>query len=159
MSSTSSDLSELWTEIYHEAIQLCESIERLPDQCECADADAHLEGRCRCCSHNEPVHGHGENCKTILERLRADLSMLCADFSIITTPIGTALGSQYIQLRRGIYLAAADLQQILRSVEQVSEAVAGFRRTCDLSELRGAKRHTAELRTHLQMVKSKIDEK
>lgn len=159
MSSTSPDFSELWSDIYQEAIQLCDSIELLPDQCACGDADAHLEGRCRCCGQNEPVHGHGENCNTILERLRADLSMLCGDFSIIATPIGTALGPQYIELRRGIYLAAADLHQILKSVEQVSEAIAGFRRTCDLTELRGAKHHTAELRTHLQIVKNKIDEK
>ncbi|MCI0443998.1 hypothetical protein L0152_12395 [bacterium] len=157
MNSTSPDLSELWSEIYQEAIQLCDSIERLPDQCECGDADAHLEGRCRCCNQNEPAHGHGENCNTILERLRVDLSMFCRDFSTIASPIESAIGTEYIQLRRGIFLAAADLQQIVKTVERVSEAVAGFRRTCDLTELRGIKRHTAELRAHLQIVKNKMD--
>ena len=63
------------------------------------------------------------------------------------------------ELRRGIFLAAADLQQIMKTVERVSEAVAGFRRTCDLTELRGVKSHTAKLRAHLQIVKNKMDGK
>src|SRR3990172_5507483 len=107
MIATTQDLLQLWCEIYQEAIRLCDAIERLPDQCECGDAAAHLEGRCRCCGKDQPAHGHGENCSAILTRLRADVSIFCQDFAAIARPMGTAAAPDRLELRRGIFLAAA----------------------------------------------------
>jgi hypothetical protein len=159
MIATAQDLLPVWCEIYQEAVQLCEAIERLPDQCECGDAEAHLEGRCRCCGKDKAAHGHGENCRAILTRLRADLSMFCQDFAAISVPLATGVGPERRELRRGIFLAASDLQQIVKGVNRVNEAVPGFRRTCDLAELRGLKRHSAELREHLNNVQLKLEGK
>ena len=159
MIATSQDLLQIWCEIYQEAIQLCEAIEALPDQCECGDAVAHLEGRCRCCGRDKPVHGHGENCNAVLTRLRADLTIFCQDYAAISVPLSTGLGPERIELRRGIFLAATDLDQIVKAVKRLDEAVVGFRRTCDLSELRGLKHHTAELREHLNQVQIKLEGK
>ena len=64
-----------------------------------------------------------------------------------------------LELRRGIFLAASDLQQIVKGVERVSDAVVGFRRTCDISELRGLKCYSAELRDHLNQVTLVLDVK
>lgn len=159
MIATTQDLLQLWCEIYQEAIHLCEAIEALPDQCECGDAEAHLEGRCRCCGKDKPAHGHGENCSAILTRLRADLSIFCQDFAAISVPMAAGVGPERLELRRGIFLAAGDLQQIVKGVERVNDAVVGFRRTCDLSELRGLKRHGSELREHLNQVQIKLEGK
>ncbi|MCI0606504.1 hypothetical protein L0156_26265 [bacterium] len=71
---------DLWLEIYQEAIQLCDAINKLPDHCECGDADAHLEGRCPCCREHTSSTGdyaHTEDCTVLLTRLRADLTILC----------------------------------------------------------------------------------
>jgi|SRR3990172_1181622 len=152
MIATTQDLLQIWCEIYQEAIQFCEAIERLPEQCECGDAEAHLEGRCPCCrNHTEQAgsHGHAESCTVLLTRLRADLNILCNDFTLLATPIGqAAVGAKCLELRRGIFLAAEDLHKIVKAVDLVHNEVAGFRHTCDLSELRILKRYCAELRDH-----------
>jgi hypothetical protein len=51
-----------------------------------------------------------------------------------------------LEIRRGVFLAAKDLERIGLELERVGEAVLGFRRSCTVSELRRAKRHAAELR-------------
>lgn len=156
MIAATQDFLKVWLEIYQEAIQLCEVIEQLPEQCECGDAEAHLEGRCPCCSKDHAQHGHGENCSAILTRLRADLSLFCQDFAAVSAPMSAGVGTERLELRRGIFLAASDLQQIVKGITRLNEAVVGFRRTCDLAELRGLKRHSADLRGHLNQVQIKL---
>ncbi len=149
---TTMNLLQLWLEIYQEAIQLCDAIDKLPDHCECGDADAHLEGRCPCCREHRQsteIHAHAEDCTVLLTRLRADLAILCQDFAQLATPIGAAaIGMKCLELRRGIFLAADDLGTISKAVGRIQEEVVGFRRTCDLSELRGIKHRAADLREH-----------
>jgi len=154
------NLLQQWHDIYQEAVQLSETIERLPDECECGDAEAHLEERCHCCGGHgrarEP-HGHGETCTVLLSRLRADLAMLCADFSRVVGPVEAAtLGTHRLELRQGIFLASSDLQQIVEALEQVNESVAGFRRTCAVSEMRRVKRHSATLREHCNRLDAEL---
>jgi hypothetical protein len=72
-------------------------------------------------------------------------------------PIEMAVGTEYMELRSGIFLTAAELQQIIKAVERVNQSVIGFRRTCDLSELRGLKTHSKELRKQIDIVQNKMD--
>lgn len=113
----------------------------------CGDADAHLEGRCRCCGGHEQSmerHGTGEKCPTILERLRADVAALVKDFSALAGPLElAAMAKQSVELRRGVFLTASDLQQICESFERVDRAVVGFRRTCALLDLSSALKSAA----------------
>ena len=154
------DLLQLWQSIYREAVQLAETVGQLPDQCACGDADAHLEGRCRCCDSHERTgeQAHtGKNCNEILARLRADLMMLSEDFAVAGPPLeASALAKQRFELRRGVFLAATDLQQILEAFNRVSESVAGFRRDCALSQMQSVKRCCAELRGHCERVNAEI---
>lgn len=142
----------IWNSIYSEALQLFLSIHALPDECKCKDADMHLEGRCPCClDRKQPQETsiHTENCSALLNRLRADLTMLCQDFTQIATTVeNTAVGVECIELRRGVFLAANDLHKIAKTVDRLQEAVAGFRRTCDLMELRGMKHRAGEMKHH-----------
>ncbi|HSF23501.1 MAG TPA: hypothetical protein VLE20_04680 [Blastocatellia bacterium] len=150
------ELLQLWQSVYQEAVQLADFVERLPDACGCGDADAHLDGRCRCCSGHEQTgehHGGGENCTAVLTRLRADLTMLSRDFAIAGPPMeGSALEEQRFELRRGVFLAANDLQQILEAFKRVTESVAGFRSDCAIPRMRAVKRNCAELRKHCERV-------
>ena len=82
-----------------------------------------------------------------LARLRADITMLRRDFSVVAEPLGgVALVKQRFELRRDVFLAAGDLDEILESFERVSHAVAGSRHTCAVADMRRVKRHCAELR-------------
>lgn len=154
------ELSQLWQNIYKETVQLADTVGRLPDACECGDGDAHLEGRCPCCDSHEPAgerHGHAENCNSLLARLHADLTMLSEDLALGGPPLEAfALERQRFELRRGVFLAANDLQQIVESFKRVSESVAGFRRDCAVSRMRAVKRHCAELREHCERVNADL---
>lgn len=150
-----------WHKVFQEAVQLSEEIQSLPDECECGDADAHLEGRCRCCSapgRASADRGHTEPCTVLLTRLRADLMILWEDFVAVAGPIKAGSSeAQRLELRRGIFLTANDIQRIAEAVEHVGEAVIGFRRTCAVSEMRGLKRHCAELRAHCEQLNAQLE--
>ena len=147
---------QFWLEIYQEAIHLCDAIDGIPDHCECGDAVAHLEGRCPCCrehKHSGEVLAHAQNCTDLLTRLRADVAMLCQDFGQLATPIGNAaIGMKCLELRRGVFMVAEDLHKIAKAVDRLQEEVVGFRRTCDLAELRGIKQRAIELREHFNQL-------
>ncbi|MEW6735936.1 MAG: hypothetical protein AB1489_31875 [Acidobacteriota bacterium] len=154
------DLLQLWQSIYQEVVQLAEIVQRLPDNCECGDADAHLEERCMCCDGHkrakQPRDG-GQNCSTILANLRVNLAMLCKDFTTVAEPIGaSALVNHQLELRRGVFLAASDLQQLLEEFEQASAVVAGFRRSCAISEMNRVKHHCAQLRERCEKISAQL---
>lgn len=107
-----------------EASELATAVERLPDECECGDADAHLRGRCACCRGHTPG-GHsadGQDCVEIISRLRTDLTVLGQDLSVASSAWRLGLETQRLELRRGIFLAA-DLEAILESVKRLTEFV------------------------------------
>jgi hypothetical protein len=139
------ELLQLWQSIYQQAVELSETVMVLPDQCECGDADAHLEGRCPCCRGPEQTRGRpGLNCSAIIARLQDDLTMLSEDVALAGPPTeATALEGQRRELRRGVFLAATDLRRVVESFKRVTESVAGFRVDCTVSRMRG---HQAALR-------------
>lgn len=153
-------LQGLWHGVYEEAMRLCDAMQSLPDQCECGDAAAHLEGRCRCCLHKALTQGtehQGENCTTILFRLRADLSLFCQDFAHVAGPLDEAAAAAgEVELRRDVIYAASDLQRIVKAVDRVSDAVVGFRNTCSILELRCLKHRCVELRQHCEELNARI---
>ncbi|HEX5883407.1 MAG TPA: hypothetical protein VFY67_02570 [Pyrinomonadaceae bacterium] len=153
------DLLQLWQNIGQEARDLATAVERLPDECECGDADAHLSGRCACCGGH--THGHhptdSQDCVEIIRRLRTDLTVLGQDLSVAGPALGaSALETQRLELRRGIFLAAADLEAILESFKRLTESVAGFRRECTITRMRTVKRRCVELRDHCDRVNAEL---
>ena len=156
MSNMQIDLLSLWWSIGWEAMELCDTVERLPDVCECGDAEAHLEGRCRCCNGHKPMEegpAREENCSAIIARLRTDLTILAKDFESAAGPVeALSLVKGDVELRRGIFLAASDLQQILEAFTRITHSIAGFRRDCGVTQMRRIKRHCAELREHCRRI-------
>jgi hypothetical protein len=153
------DLLQLWRNIGQEASDLATAVERLPDECECGDADAHLGGRCACCGgHSRGGQSIDDpNCLEIISRLRTDLTVLGQDLSVAGPALGaSALENQRLELRRGIFLAAADLEAILESFKRLTESVAGFRRDCTITRMRAVKRRCVELRDHCNRVNAEL---
>jgi|CXWL01.1.fsa_nt_gi hypothetical protein len=161
MNTLQVDLLSLWRTVYSEATQLSEAIERLPDECECGDGDAHLDGRCRCCGGHKQMserHGSRGNCAGILAGLYADFAMLVKDFSSLAGPIElAAIAKQSVELRRGVFLAASDLQRISEAIEHLDHAVVGFRRTCAVSDLKRVKLLCAELRERCERISAGLE--
>jgi hypothetical protein len=155
------ELLEQWRGIYREVVRLSGAITEIPDVCECGHAEGHLDRSCRCCTKHEPSHAptdHGETCTEMLTGLRADVSLLYEDFAGVGAPIEAAARITHrAELRRGVFLTAGDLQQILAGLDRLSDAVVGFRRTCALEEMRGIKRCSASLRDHCERLNSEIE--
>lgn len=143
-----------WRRIHEQAVRFCESIERLPDECPCGDAEVHLQGRCSCCgghTQQQIPSGHPVSCTELLTNLRADCVVFLHDFrgAAGTLEVDDSDG-QNSEIRRGVVLAAADLDRVLQKLAQIDEAVVGFRRTCAVSEMRRIKHHTVSLREHFE---------
>lgn len=153
------ELLELWQNIHQEASDLATAVERLPDECACGNADDHLRGRCACCGgHVLSAHpAQGQDCVQAIGRLRADLTALGQDLSIAGPALGaSALKTQRLELRRGIFLAASELEAILESFNRLTDSVVGFRRECTITRMRAVKRRCGELREHCNRVNSEL---
>lgn len=154
------DLLQLWQSICVEAGNLAAGIEQLPDLCESGDADAHLSGRCSHCGNHMPA-GNAANrldCLEILSRLRADLAMLNQDMSTAVPTLNiAATDGKWMELRRGVFLAASDLAAINEAYERVSDSVVGFRRECTISRLRSVKHHCIEFRERCERVNAELN--
>ena len=149
MSNMRIDLLSLWWSIGWEAMELCDTVERIPDVCACGDPEAHLEGRCRCCNGHQPIEegpAREENCSAIIARLRTDLTILANDFESAFGPIEALnLVKCDVELRQGIFLAANDLQQVLEAFTRITESVAGFHMNCSVTQMQRIKRYCVEL--------------
>lgn len=150
MSNLQVDLLSLWWSIGWEAMELCDTVERLPDPFQCDDAEAHLEGRCRCCSGHEPMQegpAREDNCLAIIARLQTDLRILAKDFEAVAGPVEAFSNvNGDVELRGGTFLSASDLKQVLDAFRQITDAVAGFRKDISVGEWKRIRRHCSELR-------------
>lgn len=153
------DLIEHWRQVHREAIRFCESVERLPVGCPCGDAPAHLQERCRCCGSEArgEAGAPAETCQETLARLGADVSALCRDFRHVAAPLNQATRDETGAARRGILLAAGELQQMALELDRAGETVLGFLRTCAVSHLRILEKHAAALRTQCDRVNAAVD--
>ena len=154
------DLLKQWRMIYREIMDLYLTVSRLPNDCPCGDADAHLERRCECCKSSEPAltETKGETCTAQLERLQIDLTVLCGDFSQVAAYITpTSATVEAVLLKRGVFQAANDLQHTAEALERVRNAVEGFRRNCALTEMRLVKHWMEALHEHSEKINSHIE--
>ena len=153
------ELLRLWQNIYREANDLVTAVERLPDECECGDAEGHLRGRCPCCGGHSPGTGSADrqDCVETISQLQADLTLLSQDVSLAAPALNaTALKSQRVELRRGVFLAASDVDAIVEAFRRLGEAVTGFRRECTIARMRAVKRRCVELRDHCEHVNAEL---
>lgn len=149
MSTLQIDLLSAWRKVSAGASQLFEAVDRLPEECQCANGDDHFDQNCECCGGHERKAGHSrsdENCSAILSRLRADTALLAKDFSALAGPLElAAFATQSVELRRGVILTAVDLERVVQAFERLDHAVMGFRRNCTATDLKRIKSRCFEL--------------
>ena len=138
-----------WRDLYEEVIHLCDSLESVPEECECGNAETHLEGACRCChghTAGSPASPDQPHCGERIARLRADLTLLCEDFQGVAGLVqkGARIAGP-LAARRDLLLVAGDLGRILATLEDLDRAVAGFRRSCAIADMKQVKRQGAAL--------------
>ena len=155
------DLIQLWQNICEEANDLAAGMDRLPDRCNSADAEAHLSGRCACCVAPRPP-GHSADhpdCLSLLNRLGVDLKILNQDLAVGGPPLDVMAQEQKrLELRRGVLLAAGDLQMINEAFKRLNESVIGFSRECTISRMQAIKRHCIELRDHCDRINAELQQ-
>lgn len=156
------DLSSAWRNVSDGAAQLHEAVNRLPEECQCANGDEHFDQRCECCGGHEQLAGSmasGENCSVILSRLRADVALLARDFSALAGSLEqAAVATQSVELRRGVVLTAVDLERIVQAFERLDHAAMGFRRTCAARDLKRVKLRCVELRVHCERISALLED-
>ncbi len=154
------DFLERWYGLYGEVIRFCDAVASLPEECPCGDADGHLDGRCPCCgehSQTSPAAHARERCAALLESLRAAVAMLDDDFRRAVAPLAKAgSGGTRFEVRHGVFLAASDLERLVRALDDVHETAVGFRRTCAATELGRFRRATATLRGHCDSLTTEL---
>jgi hypothetical protein len=143
-----------------EVTALCDTLERIPENCECGDAQAHLEGACRCC-HGHVAESAGSSgqprCGERIAQLRADLALLCEDFTKAAGPVQKgATGGQGLEIRRELIMAAGDLGRILTALEDLDRAVVGFRRSCSAADMKQVKRQSTSLLARCKKVDAEL---
>ena len=154
------DLLKEWREVHREAVQLCDAIERLPDECRCGDAGEHLGGRCPCCGERRragQTQDRGRDCSELLAGVQAAMSLFCEDLKRIAAPAADSAPTEMrLEVRQGVFLAASDLEHLMTALARVSQSVVGFRRTCAITEMKGVKRHGAALREHCDRLDAEL---
>jgi hypothetical protein len=152
--------SKQWREVCDEVTALCDTLERIPEKCECGDAQAHLEGACRCC-HGHVAESAGSSgqprCGERIAQLRADLALLCEDFTKAAGPVREgAMGEQGMEVRRELLMAAGDLGKILTALEDLDRAVIGFRQSCSIADMKQVKRQSTSLLARCEKVDAEL---
>jgi hypothetical protein len=68
-------------DVYFDVIQLADTLEQIPETCDCGDADAHLAGQCNCVAGGtlKPPEGVEQGCLYHLEKLWQKLHWLNED--------------------------------------------------------------------------------
>ena len=154
------NIVDRWRDIHEGAVRLCDTIERLPDECPCGDPDAHLEGQCPCCGGHPQQHiasGRHAGCTELLSNLRADFMLFVHDFKASVDPLETEVpDARRAEVRRGLFLAATDLDPVLRKLDGIDEAVVGFRRTCAVSDMKQLKRLARSLHEHFEQLNRSV---
>ena len=56
-------------DVYEEVVEFSGSLEYLPEECECGDAEAHLQWRRRCCHGHASGSRHGPGSEACGERI------------------------------------------------------------------------------------------
>jgi hypothetical protein len=144
---------ERWRPFHEGITELARRIGALPSECACADADAHLEERCRCCGAAVSGQRSGaRTCLDILGTLKAEIGVLHQLYAQLSEPSTRGTEDAGRELTRILFLTASDLEAISDDLDHIHEAVVGFRRRCGLTEMKKLKRHAAVLRQHSEIL-------
>ena len=132
--------------VFFSAEFLAADLERVPPNCNCEDAFAHLDGRC-CCNVSPKQSGKTEptkGCAAELERLQVDIKWVHEALKHGNASLDP--GEETEELRREFTQIANAVEGLALILERVKAQVGEFQETCTNTALRRLKQTSTELR-------------
>ena len=132
--------------VFYGAEFLKADLQRIPPQCRCEDAFAHLEGRCSCTSApvNSPAEAEGrKGCLAHLETLRLDIKSLRESLRRHRSDLRP--DEQTNELMRELSLIEDFAERLGATVEKVKSHAAEFEANCSNDALQRLKESGAEI--------------
>lgn len=136
-----------WRDVLDDIRTLCNSLDELPDECQCGHGATHLKGTCPCCHHVaiERVPDCGD-CEEQLRRLRRAIDLLTVDtfrfFPIVRDLLTRA--SADLQRRGGDI--EHHIANLIRTFADLVVAAERFKTDCRASHLKVLKELAQTLR-------------
>ncbi len=130
-------------DIYFDAENLHQELDRIPPQCDCGDADAHLSGKC-CCSTSERPQSEG--CISHLERLRGKIEWFREDRRRGGKGFRPGRLSNGAEGRLSLVINLID--NLSLSLDQIKADLDEFRTNCAHNALERIKKRGSELARH-----------
>lgn len=132
-------------DIYFDAEKLRVELDRIPPQCDCGDADAHLSGKC-CCSTSERPQSKG--CLSHLERLRGKIEWFREDLHREGREFRPERLPDGVEGRLSLVINLID--NLSLSLKHLEADINEFRSSCAHSALDRMKRKSDELAGYLE---------
>lgn len=135
------------TDVYFDTMTLRNELERIPQECNCADADAHLSGICCCSSAKEqesaPVKQSCMGCHATMQQLRHSISRFKSDLT--HERMNQGWNSLYDYERRWQFLIENAVSSIDNSLNLIERDLNEFRATCAHKALQRLKKRGEDL--------------
>ena len=134
--------------VFFSAEFLAADLDRVPPNCRCEDAFAHLDGRCCCTiSPKEPVTTRAtKGCAEQLERLQVDIKW--AHDALKRGKASLYPGEETEELRREFTQIAKSVEGLGLILERLKAHVGEFQETCTNTALQRVKQTSTELRVY-----------
>lgn len=135
--------------VFYGAEFLKADLQRIPPQCRCEDAFAHLESRCSCTKApaSPPVEAEGrKGCLAHLETLRLDIKSLRE--SLVRHRSDLRPDEQTDELMRELSLIEELAEHLGATVEKIRNHAAEFEANCSNDALQRLKENSAEIEKH-----------
>ena len=138
-------------DIYFGAVSLREELERIPPQCDCKDADAHLSRQC-CCAGTQPRgaksdFGECGGCLEHLARLSKDIGWLREDMQRGRKQLRPDESSYALEGRLSLITSLAD--SLGSTIARLETDLREFRKTCAHQALARMKDSSVELEGYI----------
>lgn len=134
-------------DVYYGTLELAQEIKKIPSECDCGDAEGHLNGRCSCCAENKTSRAFSESsnngCLTRLNRLRKAVSSLDAYLQEGSGRIEPSQDSSELQGQLSLILSL--VYQLARECERIQTDLDEFRKHCAADALLRIKEGGASL--------------
>lgn len=147
-------------DVYFDAIKLREALERIPPQCECMDAGAHLEGTCCCATALQDGHSSGESerepskgCMESISNLRGDIQWFQDDMRKERPQL---LPDEAAETGPPVMLIESVVNGLTFALNRIEEALIQFRETCAHDSLIRLKESGKELERYIEELNGKL---
>ena len=136
-------------DVYFDAMKLQQELERIPPQCDCHDADSHLNGQCSCAGHkpHRPDIGPGSGCVAYLEELNKDIEWLREDTRRERRQLRSGEVSSDLEGR--LSLIGNLIDNLSFTLGHIEADLKEFRASCAYPDLERLKKRGGELERHI----------